>query len=1415
MKTVAQSGKFVVMFVFCLLALVMPGSQGFGDEVRKVKKVAKAQKPKNGSLILFMNYPYEIAGDGVTKIHVTLLTPDFRPAAGAKVTVNGKAMATADRNGTAIFDYKPGNKERHKLVARYTDKTGRYGASRSFTCNARTESFRSDQLFVYTDRGVYNPGDAIQVRLLAWELLGDYKAIPSAKISLLLQTPGGRILGGQALTTNSFGVASGKFLLPQNMPQGDYELVVLYNQARESARLRVERFVPPLMDIKHSLGRFMTPAFQTLPVQVTLSWFSGGIPLGAKMDLTVLSPSQAQLFTKPLEEKAPGKFEATLTAADLDTIRPGLALDQPFKIRLEAKDVFGRVSRVDRDMIYTQRPYQTVLELDKDSYPAHEQVKLNVRVVDFDGRPAAGIDVKVSVPEFKVEQDGKTDATGVAILSFPMGAVTATATVTSPVVVLPLGEIAVPFTAVKPMTSKVDQPPTRQGLQTQIRATFDRNYVPVEKVVHVDLTDISGALVASTTIPIVQESDGLYVAQGMITAPTWGTMLANLYVAVTTKENSGKPLTVANVGFVTEGQHVAIYPDAQAKIVIEGLKPKAAPGERQEVRIRVTTPSGSEAALGASLVDAAVLSLLDPLEKSPTEHFYNSQRKVISTGGAGVLTWPVVDRNWGEPWRDIAYSNWGFKEPGAMVDRQQLSEELSGDGLGGGGGGGGGGGFGSSGTAYGTISGIGDAPSKEVVVIEAKIEEAKTKIKTEKKGTKYQFSEMLIEGEMAKPDPTGMPAGPEDKRRDNKREAPHIVIRTQFPDTALWEPLLVTRDHEVVVAVHFPDSITTQRLTLVASDKSGNVGTFQQDVQVVQELFVQADVPASMTLGDDLQVGAGVRNLSGSDQEASVEFTSKEMAVSGANPQRILVKAGEIGYATWTVRPLKAGPATYTVSATTPQFRDEEVKQATILPAGEAVTQQVEGDLEAGKPFTSRFELDPKATARTVFLNVSFPNVIPALQAWDALQALPICFVGVQGIASRAILDAALFDWAGHSEKQVQLQDTLRTRLVQAGMELAAVQLPNGAFGWFYRADASHDRDGFYTSVYLTAYALRALLEIRRCDLAVDDQALSQAAHFLLVSRNTEGLWSSHGAYFWQADDAGTDWALSAELFDLLVRTHMALNQPANPEMTELKVKLETKLASSPQEPAVVAHIMAGMLHWGTWNKDSGARKQAAKQIPYLLSLKRTAHWEPHWYHAYGGMVELNALILELLSELDPKGNDGIVREIVQWLLSTRTAWGAWHNESGTAAAVRALLRAGAGATKEVPSQVTVTVNGSLAAKVDIDPADPLLSAANLRQLELTNLVQNGSNQIEVTYNGKLTAPVTLEVSQWGVPTTPSSPTSLPDAPRLRLERTAPPLCRPRRTRQSGNQTPGQPPNGIGSSRGRNSIQCISRPRFT
>lgn len=1303
--------KFFVIF----MSLSFVSGIIYSKESKKGSNIKRQSKSKEKvQLVMFMNYPYQIYSNDPTKIHVTLFKPDFKPAKGAKVSVNKKFVGKTDKNGILIFDYKPGSRQSHTLAATLKDGKKTYKIIKTFSCNSRTVSFKADKLYVYTDRGVYNPGQDILVRLFTWQLKGEYSAVPNAKVQLLFQDNNRKIYSGEHVKTDEFGVGSTKLSLPENMPEGDYELVVLYKKARETASIRVKRFIPPVINIKHNLKRYLTDAQKQLNVEVKLGYFTGGKIKSSKLIFSVLTYDKKEIFKKTFSKK--DFYNIKLSKKELNKFREKLAKEVTFKIKLAVIDSYKQKDEIIWDIIYTERPYTAVLELDKDAYNKNEKVQILAKVVDLDTQPAVNIPLIFEVVGLKIKKKVKTDAKGVAVFEFKMPEKGVTVNVKSPIMKPVLASRYIPYQPQKPMISKVSEPPKGAGCKTVIQVNFDPEYVPVEKVIHVDMTDISGALVVSTTIPVYKEKDKYY-ARGEITAPTWGTMLANLYCCAVAKKNAKKPFSVNTVGFITEGQHITFYPDREMEIIVENFKPKVAPGEKIKFKVKVKGGKG-EKCLGVSIVDGAVISLLDPFINDPVNHFYNPQAKVISTGGAGVLTWPVVDRNWGSPWRDIAYCNWGWKSPGSFISSMHRKYSSAQDEM--------------ESNSY-----MDDAPSESKYAM--KIPASKEKIS--KKG---MVPSKAISGNGRNGD---------DDDQSNERAQKTIIIRTKFPETTLWEPKIITKNKKAEFEIKIPDAITTQKLSIIATDKDGFIGFIRKDIKVTQSLFIRAVFPPTMTYGDIIKVQALIRNQTDKKIRCRAKLTSFDnLKISGEKAVKLEVPANESAIAEWEISSKQCGKNKFTVSVETDGFKDLEKKNIYVLPVGEPKISLKKGSVKDSRDFKTKFILDKKSIYRVVNVNVTLPNIFPAIQAWYAFNN----YSGYSPwmMAANAIMNSAMLDYVQNSDGNIKKIKLLRQKLNETGVQLSLQQFPTGAWGWYFFADVTAPDSRPVTggeNLYYTVYVLRALLEIRGRDLLVADEVMLKAIDFIFNKQNSKGLWSSKGAYFWEVFNTDTDYALSAEIFEVLM--HAALLIPEakkyDKDFTALKKKM-LKLLKSQQEPMTVAAAVKGLIYWAKYKKDNSVLKIARQYIDHLIKLKRKAYWEPHWYHAYGGMVELNARILELLAEFDVKKYESYLREGITWLLSTREAWGAWHNEIGTANAIKALIKIGS-FKKEKQSEITITVNGKEVAEIEIDPSDPYLSAAKLRYFEITKWVKDGENKVEIEYNGNLTAGAMVEVKEWGV----------------------------------------------------------------
>ena len=109
--------------------------------------------------------------------------------------------------------------------------------------------------------------------------------------------------------------------------------------------------------------------------------------------------------------------------------------------------------------------------------------------------------------------------------------------------------------------------------------------------------------------------------------------------------------------------------------------------------------------------------------------------------------------------------------------------------------------------------------------------------------------EKVVEKEVAAEAPGAAPAG----------EAPRL--RQFFPETLFWLPEVETdADGHLSLEVPMADSITTWRLSALASSQDGRLGAATHGLRVFQDFFVDIDLPVSLTQNDEVAMPVAVHN---------------------------------------------------------------------------------------------------------------------------------------------------------------------------------------------------------------------------------------------------------------------------------------------------------------------------------------------------------------------------------------------------------------------------------------------------------------------------------------------------------------------------------------------------------------------------
>ena len=1289
---------------------VLIGSQvstkGSPPQIAKIPEEAEA-------LLVAIDTPYQIFDNQGSYVHVAAWHTDGKPAKEATVYIGATAVGKTGELGSLVFQYPPKGSAKKSAIganmirvvdARDTNLQG----SVPFSPNLRTASFASDHLFVYTDRGVYRPGERVRVRSIGWHLKEDYEPLVEREIEFLLSDSNGKVVGGAKRTTDELGIASLDIPLPATAPEGLYSLEIAYKGERQTARLQVREFKPPNVKIEHDLGRFITQAQRELEFAVSLTDAQGGAFDKGKLRVSAEANGAPVLVVeRDVAGEGPHRFE--FDGAQLDKLRAKISDGQWVKVKLAVTDRVGRRDELVREMRYAVNPYVAVLELDKDQYSTGDAVEVIAKLKDLDGVPLRDTAVELDVDGER--REATTDSSGTAQFSLVMGTRSMNVALFIDGVTSPIATNTLSWVAPRAMVSHIADPIIKERKKAKVKVRFPADIKPAEAVVHMDVVDTSGAIVNAVLLPIKETPEG-YIASGEFDSPTWGSMLLTFFALGQRRGDQSDPSRPHHaIGLMTEGQNLVVHPDRELEIVLDGVPDVVAPGGQIKVAARIARPDGTPvvASVGASVVDGRIIAMKDPLEITPMDHFYEPTLRTMSTTGSKILSWPVVSRNWGGRTMDVALPPFPFLDGGRVsvsahggMAGELAEDEESADNFG------------------------GMPPSPPMKAMQP--EKEAMMAPSEDPAPEPDAVDGLMDGK------SGIASNKDSDRRRSGRKRPRkkdvkITIRDSFPETSFWRAHM-RAEGTMALELPMPDSIAEHELILVASDRRGGVGVARHTIRVDQAVFARADFPTRLHVGERVKIPVSVRNGTDKDADFKVAFEAKGLSAS-LETRTLRIPAQQTALTFIEVTAKAHGSARYDLSVASGKVQDIVRGEVFVSPAGAYDELTIGGVTGKGGAFESSFDVPASSTGNESFLHVSLPTITTAMAG--VLEVDQVISEQPLSVTADLATAALVLRYAAAKGIDSPMLARLRERVVQAVSMLALAQHGDGSFSYW--------RNG-RQSVYATTWALEGMLETLELDVPVHSGSITRAADWLASQTSSSGEVEVDDIAFWEGGGERVQLGVAAQVFDVLTRLPKSMrSDTVARRIDQLGDRFSTYLKQDTLDPLIAGRAIQGLAREGALDKDT-----ARAAIRKLLDARDRRHWEPSWFNAYGGTVEATAAMIGAMTALDREGYKVELRDALMWVLSTRDSWGRWHNERGTAAAVRALMLAGR-PHDQVGGELVVKLDGKVVHSARIDPADPFMSAPQLEHLSLGRGLAVGEHRVRVEFNGEpLAATITTRV---------------------------------------------------------------------
>jgi hypothetical protein len=208
-----------------------------------------------------------------------------------------------------------------------------------------------------------------------------------------------------------------------------------------------------------------------------------------------------------------------------------------------------------------------------------------------------------------------------------------------------------------------------------------------------------------------------------------------------------------------------------------------------------------------------------------------------------------------------------------------------------------------------------------------------------------------------------------------KQEAPRL--RQFFPETLYWNPEVVT-DKSGFASLEIPmaDSITTWRLTALASSQDGRLGFTTRGVRVFQDFFADVDLPVSLTQGDEISIPVGVYNYLPQAQQVRLEVKPEPwFELTGTAAQTLTIASNDIQVIYFPIRVLKFGRQGFQVTAWGEKMSDAVRREVSVLPDGKEIRLTESDWLRQSREVA--IQVPPNAVPETPHVEVKiYPGVL-------------------------------------------------------------------------------------------------------------------------------------------------------------------------------------------------------------------------------------------------------------------------------------------------------------------------------------------------------------------------------------------------------------------------------------------------------
>lgn len=553
-----------------------------------------------------------------------------------------------------------------------------------------------------------------------------------------------------------------------------------------------------------------------------------------------------------------------------------------------------------------------------------------------------------------------------------------------------------------------------------------------------------------------------------------------------------------------------------------------------------------------------------------------------------------------------------------------------------------------------------------------------------------------------------------------KEEEP-VRIRQYFPETLFSNPAVLTNESgKASLDVTMADSITTWRLTTMASSALGALGSTTAPLRVFQDFFIDIDLPVSLTQNDSVHIPIAVYNYLPKRQTVRLAMQREGwFETSGELEQKVEMNSGDVGVVYFPITVKEIGNHKLTVKAFGSEMSDAVQRQIEVVPDGQELWTTVNDRLEGNVSQTITIPPGAIDGASNILVKIYPGTFSQVIEGLDKLLRMPSgCFEQTSSMAYPNILVTDYMKRTKKINPEIQMK---AEQYINLGYQrLLTFEVKGGGFSWFGEAPAHK---------VLTAYGLMEFSDMAKVH-EVDPAVIGRTQQWLAKLQRQDGSW--------EQDQGGIAEGIINRQTDVLRTTAYlawALSDSGykGPEVERAVGFVAPKINTV--DDGYVAALIANLMV-GYDPKDDRAAQALEKLVSMKTEKDKTAYWEskaPTMTNGRGETADLETTGLAVYALLKSGRYPGLVTKVLTYLVQNKDAFGTWQTTQATVWSMKTLTLATEKGTGETNAEVIVSVNGEKGESFAITPEDSDV----MRQVDLKPHVREGKNEVAIKFSGK------------------------------------------------------------------------------